>query len=186
SADAAAVLKGANALLDLGLGLDELSALGRSLGADVPFCLLGGLAKAEGVGDILTPLIAPPPLHILLVNPGFTVPTAQVFNHYRENGKPFANAIEEEKLCRQLSQALAHGDVAAINSFLANALSSSAQQLYPPIRLLEQRMRAVGLNPLLSGSGGTLFALLESEIALRQAQRELKDLAWLTGAITIN
>ena len=191
SADAAAVLKGANELLDLRLGLDELTVLGRPLGADVPFCLLGGLAKAAGTGEILAPLTAPPPLRLLLANPGFAVPTtqeampdgsdefwvptAQVFKHFRESGKPFADANAEEKACEKLAQALAQGDIAAINNLLANDLAPSARQLYPQISLLEQQMRNLGLAPLLSGSGGTVFAIIEN-CKWQMANGKLKDL----------
>jgi 4-diphosphocytidyl-2-C-methyl-D-erythritol kinase len=55
SADAAAVLVGMNELFDLGLDAEQLRTIGARIGADVPFCLSGGTALAQGVGEILTP-----------------------------------------------------------------------------------------------------------------------------------
>ena len=56
SADAAATLRGFNRLFDLKLSMDELRTIGLKLGADVPFCVEGGLCLCEGIGEILTPL----------------------------------------------------------------------------------------------------------------------------------
>ncbi|MBQ2040523.1 MAG: 4-(cytidine 5'-diphospho)-2-C-methyl-D-erythritol kinase, partial [Lachnospiraceae bacterium] len=72
SADAAAVLQGMNEIFGTGLGADELMALGVRIGADVPFCILGGTALSEGIGEILTPLAIPPDTlrpRVLLVKP---------------------------------------------------------------------------------------------------------------------
>ena len=60
SADAAAALRGLNELFDMGYSLKELQALGVGLGADIPYCLAGGTMLSEGIGEILTPLPAPP------------------------------------------------------------------------------------------------------------------------------
>ena len=56
SADAAAALIGFNLLLGLGLTKDELSVIGASVGADVPFCISGGTARVGGIGEVITPL----------------------------------------------------------------------------------------------------------------------------------
>jgi 4-diphosphocytidyl-2-C-methyl-D-erythritol kinase len=183
SGDAAAVLKGANGLFQLGLAREELSALGLRLGADIPFCLLGGLARAQGVGERLTKLPLPPALPLLLVNPGLSLPTAQVFARYSQSGAVFAAEQVEETACAALAQALARGTKPAIEALLENDLAPSARQLCPVIAVLEQRLRALGLSPLLSGSGGTLFALAESTAALKEAAQSLADLPWVGRAI---
>ena len=61
SADAAAVLQAMNRLTGAGLSPLELARVGESVGSDVPFCVLGGTALAEGRGELLTPLPPPPP-----------------------------------------------------------------------------------------------------------------------------
>ena len=179
SADAAAVLKGANDLFQLGLSREYLSGLGLKLGADIPFCLLGGLAKAEGVGERLTPLPPPTALPLLLVNPGFSVSTARVFEHYAQSGCAFASAKEENEACAKLSLALKSGDIPAIRALLDNDLAASARRLHPAIGELEQRLRILGLTPLLCGSGGTLLALAENAAAQTKARQALKEVSWL-------
>ncbi len=78
SSDAATVLMALNRLWRLGMSAVQLQVLGLGLGADVPFFLSGGNAFAEGVGEVLTPLILPPAWYLILVPP-VQVPTATVF-----------------------------------------------------------------------------------------------------------
>ena len=83
STDAAAVLIGTNKLFHLGLSLEELMVRGKKLGADVPYCLLGGTALAEGIGEVLTPLPDMPPCSILLAKPPVSVSTKEVYGALR-------------------------------------------------------------------------------------------------------
>ncbi|MCL1975788.1 MAG: 4-(cytidine 5'-diphospho)-2-C-methyl-D-erythritol kinase [Firmicutes bacterium] len=185
SADAAAVLKGANELFDLGLSREELSGFGLKLGADIPFCLLGGLAKAEGVGEKLTPLPLPPPLSLLLANPGYSVSTREVFADFSLSNQAFALEKKENAACFELSQALLAGDIYAIIALMENDLTASAYRLCPPIYKLAQSLRALGLNPLLCGSGGTLITLAENSDALAKAKVALAFVPWLVQVKTI-
>lgn len=75
SADAAAVLRGLNRLLGLGLPPERLEAIGARVGSDVPYCVRGGTALAEGRGEVLTTLPALPDCHVVLCKPAFSVPT---------------------------------------------------------------------------------------------------------------
>ena len=81
SADAAAALRGVNELFDLGYSLKELQALGVGLGADIPYCLAGGTMLSEGIGEILTPLPAPPAAHLVIAKPDVNVSTAFVYGN---------------------------------------------------------------------------------------------------------
>ena len=182
SADAAAVLKGANELFQLGLSLEELSVLGLKLGADIPFCLMGGLAKAQGAGERLTPLPPPPPLRLLLVNQGFILPTAQVFALYDQRGLKIAATQAEDAACDKLALALYSGDISTIKTLLDNDLAAAARELCPAIGKLERLLDALGLSPLISGSGSTVFALAESDAALAKAKSALADLHWVETA----
>jgi 4-diphosphocytidyl-2-C-methyl-D-erythritol kinase len=149
------------------------------LGADIPFCLLGGLAKAEGVGEGLTPLPLPPPLPLLLVNPGFSVSTARVFKHYAQNKYAFADKQIEQKTCTKLALALRYGNIQAIWTLQDNDLAKSARLLYPALGKLEQRLRGIKLMPLLCGSGSTILALTENATILSQAKQALANLPWV-------
>ena len=79
SADAAAVLRGLNRLLGLGLPPERLEAIGARVGSDVPYCVRGGTALAEGRGEVLTTLPALPDCHVVLCKPAFSVPTPELF-----------------------------------------------------------------------------------------------------------
>ena len=84
SADAAAVLVGMNELFDLGLDAEQLRTIGARIGADVPFCLSGGTALAQGVGEILTPLPAPPAHRLLIAKPERGADTGGIYRAYDE------------------------------------------------------------------------------------------------------
>ena len=93
SSDAAAVLMGLNRMWELGFGLDELSEIAAGLGSDVPFFLRGGIALAEGRGEVVTPLPQLAPFPALLVCPGDSIPdkTRRLYGrirppHYSDGG----------------------------------------------------------------------------------------------------
>jgi len=146
SADAAAVLRGMERLFGAGA---DLPALAAELGADVPFLLRGGLAEARGVGERLRPLL-PTPLHLVLVNPGFPVPTAEV---YRALG-PGDWGPELE--AGAILEALAENRPPPWR----NDLEAAAFRLFPQLRALKEVLLGHGLEPLLAGSGPTFLAPL--------------------------
>ncbi|MBQ3912499.1 MAG: 4-(cytidine 5'-diphospho)-2-C-methyl-D-erythritol kinase, partial [Lachnospiraceae bacterium] len=82
SSDCAASLKAANELYGLGLSPERLAAYGVRLGADVPYCLMGGTAISEGIGEKLTPLPAAPQAYVLLVKPAFGISTKEAYGGY--------------------------------------------------------------------------------------------------------
>ena len=84
SSNCAAALKGMNQLFDLGLSIDELCEIGVTLGADVPYCIWGGTALSEGIGEKLSRVDAMPECYILIAKPGISVSTAFVY-HRLEN-----------------------------------------------------------------------------------------------------
>ena len=81
STDAAATLKGMNRLFDLGCTLKDLMELGVKIGADVPYCVMGGTALAEGIGEKLTPLAPAPDCYVLVAKPDINVSTKYVYEH---------------------------------------------------------------------------------------------------------
>ena len=79
SADAAAVLRAMDRLTGAGLAPAELAQIGARVGSDVPFCVLGGAALAQGRGERLSPLPSLPPCHIVVCKPPFSISTPQLF-----------------------------------------------------------------------------------------------------------
>lgn len=156
STDAAQVLLAVNELFELGLGADELAARAVRLGADVPFCVLGGTALAEGVGEKLRKLPNCPELRLVLVNPGFAVPTPAVYRRFDElnaGGVPSADYTE------RVLAALDSGNPEGIAAALGNALEPAAFSLYPKLAALKAEMAELNLAALLCGSGATVFGV---------------------------
>ena len=153
--DAAAALIGVCSLFNLDLSEEAIYEVARSLGADVPFFLNGGSAVGEGVGDVLSPIDLPVDYSILLVNPGFYVSTATVYQKLSSSltgpacdGKLWAVIQEHQHL-----EDLLHNDLEAV-----------AEGLYPEISEVRIFLKRNGLNKtLISGSGPTVFAIGASD-----------------------
>ena len=75
SSDAAAAMRGLNELFEMGYSISQLQQLGVTLGADIPYCIAGGTMLSEGIGEILTPLPAPPACHLVVAKPDIDVST---------------------------------------------------------------------------------------------------------------
>ncbi len=159
STDAAAVLKGVNELYGLGYDEDKLCELGVRLGADVPFCIRGGTALAEGIGDKLTPLPAPQKAYILLVKPPIAVSTKQVYEAYDA-----LEAVEREDKSGRLIELLNEGkaEPEALCGCLMNVLAEVTQEQHPLIKEIKEDMTKLGAEgSLMSGSGPSVFGIFD-------------------------
>lgn len=171
SANAAAALTGANELWRLGLDKSQLAAVGVRLGADVPFCLLGGTAVARGIGERLTPVPFTPPMAGVVVTPSFPVATATVYKMYEEwnAGRPgvFRDEAAREEARRRteaMLDALRRSDVYEVASLLHNALEPVTTRLHPEVGELRERLlRAGALGAIMCGSGPSVFGLARDE-----------------------
>jgi len=139
SSDAATVLVALDRLWECGLDPGRLASLGLRLGADVPVFVRGGNAWAEGVGEVLTPLVLPPAWY-LLVDPGVHVPTAALF--------------ASQDLTRDAAPAKISDFVSG--SLLGNAFEPVVRRREPAIEAVFQVLSRVGA-PRLTGSGGGCF-----------------------------
>ena len=159
SADAAAVLCGMNVLFDLGLTQTNLMQLGVQLGADVPFCILGGAALGRGIGEILTPLPAMEEPWILLVNPGFEISTAWVFQQINLSLTP------PQKNVTILTRCLQDGDFFNIRRHLYNGLEIPVLSKYPAVAEIKTKLNKYpsSCGVLMSGSGATVFAFMQNQ-----------------------
>ena len=165
SADAAATLVGLNRLFGLGLGEAELREIGARIGADVPFCIRGGTVLGEGVGEVLTPLPAPPDHHLVIAKPDHGAETARIYKAYdARTGEPrpsVASALE----------ALRTGDVGALARSLDNDLAPVTEVLVPEVAALREALVTAGaIGAVMSGSGTAVYGLFGSEEAARTAE----------------
>ena len=174
SADCAAVLKGMNELFGLELPLRELQAVGVKLGADVPYCLLGGCALSEGIGEVLTPLKQPPACILLLAKPYIDVSTKQIYESLK------AEELEKHPDIDGMVQDIEAGDLERLCGKMENVLERVTGKIYPVIGEIEKTMREAGaLQAVMSGSGPTVFGIFREEEAARNGMRAIieKDLA---------
>ncbi len=158
SADAAAALRGLNALFGMGYSVEELKELGVTLGADIPYCIQGGTMLSEGIGEILTPLPAPPACHIVIAKPDIDVSTAFVYGHLQADRLSFHPDIDG------MAAALAAGDLKGITDRMGNVLETVTAVEYPVIDRLKRTMCGLGAeNALMSGSGPTVFGICKEK-----------------------
>ncbi|MBP5608775.1 MAG: 4-(cytidine 5'-diphospho)-2-C-methyl-D-erythritol kinase [Lachnospiraceae bacterium] len=172
STDAAAVLKGMNELYGLGYDTDRLCALGVRLGADVPFCIMGGTALAEGIGDKLTKLPSPQKAHILLAKLPMGVSTKQVYEAY-----DLLPDTQREDMSGRLMDKLKNGsaDIKAVSSCLMNVLAEVTQKQYPVIGQMITKMTELGAGgALMSGSGPSVFGLFYDDNKVKEACDAMK------------
>lgn len=162
SSNAAGALLACSVLWDLDVPLDELVRLGRQLGADVPFGLVGQNALGTGRGDVLVPVLSRGVHHWVLALSEFQLSTPEVFRTF-DQLTPDAPPPEVPVA---VLEALASGDPAALGAALVNDLEAPAIALRPALRpLLDAGLELGALGSLLSGSGPTVAFLAASESA---------------------
>jgi len=182
SADAAAVLRGVNEILGLDLSNEELMERGLKLGADVPFCISGGTACAEGIGEQLMPLYIPDEgLHVIVAVPeGLKVSTKEIYEEY---DKAEFTGIHPD--IDNLRAAIEMEDVGCIPEFLGNVLESVTMKKHPEIGQLKNIMMKSGAaGALMSGSGPSVYGLFVDEAAVEKAYNALFE-SGITGSVFV-
>ncbi|GAD14025.1 4-diphosphocytidyl-2-C-methyl-D-erythritol kinase [Geobacillus kaustophilus GBlys] len=168
SSDAAATLRGLNKLWQLGLTMDELAELGAKIGSDVAFCVYGGTALATGRGEIITPIASPPPCWVVLAKPPIGVSTAEVYRN-----------LELERVSHPdvdaMVRAIERQDYAAICRLVGNVLEEVTLKKYPEVAHIKEQMKRFGADAvLMSGSGPTVFGLIEHDSRMQRVYNGLR------------
>ena len=168
SSDAAAALKGLNSLFDLGLSIQELMERGVKIGADVPYCILGGTALAEGIGEILTPLPSLPACHILIAKPSVSVSTREAYENLD------LQSLLERPDIDGMIDAVRDGDTQRICRKMMNVFEPGIQKRHPVIGRIRALMEECGAQKaMMSGSGPTVFGVFDDEDKLREGKDRL-------------
>ncbi len=167
SSNAAATLKALNQLWNLNLSLEELMKIGGKIGADIPFCLLGGTALAQGIGDVLTPLKSFNDIHILLGNPGIGVSSEYAYSKINLEEK---DHLDISKLIEYMDKK----DIKSVASSLENIMETFIIEEHPIIQQIKDNMISSGaLGTLMSGSGPTVFGIYQDEESIIEAKKKL-------------
>lgn len=170
STDAAAVLKGINTLFGLGLNDEELKVRGAKLGADIPYCIMGGTALAEGIGEKLTKLKDCPRCYVVIGKPGISVSTKYVYEHL---------VLDENTVHPDIDgiiDSINNEDIYGVAGRLSNVLESVTENAYPVIKDIKELMiREGAINAIMSGSGPTVFGIFDSAEKADRCKEVLRD-----------
>ncbi len=196
SSDAAAVLKGLNELLELGLPRERLAEIGVKLGADVPFFLYDGAAICEGIGEKITTLGSLPNMWIILINPNFPVATKWVYEEFdklerapaegwsasggSELFPPYKINLELTDRGRNVSH-LRHNfkELGELVKVVHNDLELVTAAKFPEIKVIEKLLTDNGaLISWMSGSGPTVVGMFASKGARDLAFEKLNRPEW--------
>lgn len=180
SSNCAAALKGMNKLFDLGLSIDELCEIGVTLGADVPYCIWGGTALSEGIGEKLSRVDAMPDCYILIAKPGISVSTAFV---YKNLDLP---ALSKRPDIDGMLECLKEKDLTGICNRLENVLETVTIKEYPIIEKVKKHLMDQGAKgALMSGSGPTIFAIFEDKKTADDAMESLRSIEDIKQAYVV-
>ena len=171
SSDGAAVLRGLNTLLGTGLTLRELAGIGEEVGSDVPYCVLGGTALAQGRGEILDPLTPLEPCCIVLCKPPFPISTPELFRAI--DGVRLRCRPDTAGLMKALEQRDLHGVAMRMFNVFEQALPPKRRQTVEEIKNTMIQQGALGA--CMSGSGPTVFGIFREKSAAHAAEEELKE-----------
>ena len=162
SADAAAVLVGLNALYGAKLSMSELCALGAKIGADVPFALMGGTCRVQGVGDVIKALPPVPDCWFTVVMPDYGVSTPEAFAAYDRIGS------STHPDCEAQEAAIRAEDLSGVCAAAGNALEEcSGARDNEAIKTALQEQGAI--TALMTGSGAAVFGIFADEASARTA-----------------
>ena len=169
SADAAAVLVGMNELFGLGLNYKELCDIGSRIGADVPFCLLGGTALGEGRGEVLTPLPAPPDHHLVLAKPVRSAETGGIYRAYDARRSRSRSSVDP------VMAALRSGNLPALGGALGNDLEPVTAGLVPEVAVYRRGLLQAGaLGAAMTGTGTAVYGIFGIREDARMVETKLQ------------
>lgn len=156
STDAAAALIGMNKLFGLDLSLENLMDIGVTLGADVPYCLMGGTALSEGIGEKLTSLPPFPDSNILIVKPNINVSTKKIYGNFD------LSKVENHPNIDGIITGIKDNNLQEATNHFANVLETVTVKMHPKINIIKETMLNQGaLTSLMSGSGPTVFGIFD-------------------------
>lgn len=172
STDAAAVLVGLNHMAGMPFHVQQLAQLGAALGADVPFCLLGGTMIAQGIGTELTAAPPLPACSLVLAKPGVSVSTQEAYRQSDKEG--FCSAFGTGAVLAALQQ----GDLSSVAAAVCNDFEQ-VLQLESIQKIKAEMLRAGALGACMSGSGPTVFGVFaleeQAQACAMQLQKELQE-----------
>jgi 4-diphosphocytidyl-2-C-methyl-D-erythritol kinase len=168
SGNAAGVLLGLNFLWGLKLKREDLISVASELGSDVPFFLFSPCAIGRGRGEILEPVKNSIRFYVLMVYPGFAVPTATVYGNLK------LKLTKRENNISILKNFLLQSEFAQLGGTWSNDLELFVFKEYPGLSGIKKELLALGAKgALLSGSGSTVFGIFDNPETANSAHARL-------------
>ncbi|MCL2372475.1 MAG: 4-(cytidine 5'-diphospho)-2-C-methyl-D-erythritol kinase [Defluviitaleaceae bacterium] len=173
SSNCAATLLGVNEIFQLNTPMERLMELAKSLGADVPFCLMGGTALAEGIGEKLTPLTPHPPCYVVLAFPRIPVHTAETYKRLTELG--------DGSRRQEFIKAYETNNIDEISGAFYNIFTeiTAARNLEIP-KLISDLKNYGAISASMTGTGPTVFGYFRTQAEARAACDNIKAKTILT------
>jgi len=176
STNAAAVLKALDVLYATSLGYDKLCEIGAKLGADIPFCILGGTYIAKGIGDKLSKCFPMPKCYIIISKCGEGVSTPYAYceiDKMRETSQ--YNLLNSSPLARSLER----NEIDIIYSNMFNRFEEIVSAVRPMVNTQKNIMMDYGADfSMMSGSGPSVFGIFKNKDKAEACVEKLK----MTGA----
>lgn len=171
STDAAATIKLLNKAWGLKMSKAEVLEIAKKIGSDVPFCLEGGTALAEGLGEKLTSIKPLPDCFILLAKPDINISTKEVYEGID------IEEIKERPDIKGMMEALNKGDLSGVASRLCNVLENVTIKKCPQIPNIKEKLIEYGaLGSVMSGSGPTVFGIFDDQSKAYYAYDHVKTM----------
>jgi len=170
SADAAATYLALNRHWKMDLSLDELIKLGVQIGADIPFCLFGKTALAQGIGEKLTRISSFKDYSILIVNPGYGVSTPKIFQNLDLQN------IKKRPNTKLALESIDSGNLELLIQSMHNVLGDVTTRIHKDlIDIIDEIESNKALKAMVSGSGPTVFGIFENEDTAQIAYESMKN-----------
>lgn len=169
STDAAAVLHALRELLAPELSTQTLEKIGETVGSDVPYCVRGGTALAEGRGERLTTLKAAPRFHVVVCKPDFPLSTPALFK--RSDAVEVIDRPDTEGMLQAIEDSDALGVSARVFNVFEAVLDLGEREVFA----IKERLLSLGAAAAaMTGSGPTVFGLFTDAQAAQAAYDTLK------------
>ena len=167
--DAAAVLKVMKKLFNVNATEEELMELGLKLGADIPYCIHGGTALCEGIGEIITPIKPFRDKIVVLVKPAFGVSTKEVYKNFN------LEKVKQHPKTAEIINAIENDDLNFVASNMKNLLENVTLRKHKILIKIKEEMNACGaINSMMSGSGPTVFAFFDDMLKAQRCFEKMK------------
>ncbi len=170
STDAAAAYRGVNALFNLGATEEEICEMAVKVGADVPYCVKGGTALSEGIGEVLTILPDAPECFVLVAKPDLFVSTKYVYENLH------ADTLKHHPDIDGMVEAIKEGNLNGVIERMENVLETVTEKTYPVIGEIKNFMEEKGARrAMMSGSGPTVFGIYDDGAKAVAGYEALKE-----------